>query len=139
MWDIFKMASLRRLPSTEAAYVAVAARRRVWSGRGDCVPVFTVDPDEDKEWYTAFFVEEFAKAWASLLRGGSGRPTRVPERLYLPLVAVHEVPAFPDYDLRLLRVENTSHAPWLLLSDGWPVGRHPDYPSSYPARSRTVN
>jgi hypothetical protein len=134
LWDILKMASLRRVNRVEAAYVAVAAATTSWSGSSDCAALFTGDPDDDKEWHTAYFFEQWPRAWKRLLAGGSGRPTRIPTRLYLPLVAVLPFMGFPGYELRILRVENTSYAPWLLFGEsGWPDGRRdPDYPRSYP-------
>ena len=134
LWDVLKMASLRRVSGVEAAYVAVAATTTVWSGSSDCVALFSGEPDDDKEWHTAYFFEQWPTAWRRLLEGGSGRPTRIPTRLYLSLVAALPFAGFPGYELRVLRVENASYPPWLLFDGGgWPDGRRdPDYPRSYP-------
>jgi hypothetical protein len=76
LWDILKVASALRLGSVEAAYVVAAAPEPVWASTMEVVEVFR--QAEEEEWSTRFLLEEYRKAWESLLRGGRGRPTTPP-------------------------------------------------------------
>jgi hypothetical protein len=131
LWDVFKMASLARLAGVEAAYVAVVATGSKWASNSDCAALFQGEVFQETEWHSGYFFEQWRAAWANLLRGGRGRPTRVPERLMLTLVDELPLSAWPGWTLRLLRVENPPTPTWLLL-DEWPTGREPPYESPYP-------
>lgn len=127
IWDVFKMASLARMPNVAAAYVAAAANQPRWHGESDGAALFASPPHETKEWDTASFFDAWPRAWQGLLDGGSGRPTRVPERLILTVVGDFPMTAWPGWSVRLVRVENPREAGWLVL-DGWPIGYQPRPP-----------
>jgi hypothetical protein len=73
LWDIYKMASASRMPSVSGAYAVAAAPEKTWSRPLDCVELF-LDESSD-EWYSEFLFDEYRKAWAHLLKGGTARPT----------------------------------------------------------------
>lgn len=133
LWDILKMASLTLVPNVSAAYVAVAATQGKWTGKSNCVALFSSPLHESKEWQTAFFFDAYKKAWCDLLLGGSGRPTRVPQTLTLTVITAIEIPAAPNYELRVVRVEDPHSGGWIIIGEeGWPVRKDPPLPPEYP-------
>jgi hypothetical protein len=78
-------------------------------------------------WYSSYFVDQWGNAWAHLLGDGIARPVRVPRTLRLELVCIEGMPAFPDWEIRVLRVEHLKPLRLLAFgSDGWPSHLDPD-------------
>lgn len=110
LWDIYKMVAGTQLPTVEAAYVVVAGPPKMWEGRRDCVELFDLDYDDEEflseaEWYSRFLFRHYARAWKELLEGGTGRLTEVPARIRISRVGKWQIPAYPPYELRAIRVE----------------------------------
>ena len=82
LWDILKMAALRRCAGVEAAYVAVAAARKSWAGSGDCVRLFTAGaprqprPDSDLRAQALELLESPARPSAASPQGAPARAGR---------------------------------------------------------------
>jgi hypothetical protein len=124
IWDIIKMASLRRHPGVEAAYIIVAATERKFSGQSDCAALFRQDPGVPNPSRTDSYFTIWAKAWTNLLLGGRGRPTLVPEQILLERISTHTIPAFPSWEIRALRVDNPDPTNWIRLKrSGWPAAQ----------------
>jgi hypothetical protein len=118
-YDIFKLASFRRLDGVEAAYVVMAGTPTGFSGNDPGAALFRTPLGTSEEWYCSYLVDEWRNAWVHLLGDGNGRPLRVPRTVRLQLVCVQDVPAFPDSQIRVLRVDNPRPARVLdLSSDG---------------------
>ena len=123
IWDIFKLASATRLPSVRAAYMVVGAPPTIWVTSLAAVPFY--EGHTEKVWSSKFVFEEYKVAWKNLLNGGRGRPLRVPSSLVLtPLLTTH-VPAYPDYELRILKVSDLNADAFIELREGWPFSRRP--------------
>jgi len=101
--------------------MVAAAPASVWSSSLSAVAFY--GERSEKLWHSAFIFEHYGSAWGKLLKGGRGRPSRVPTTLVLtPLMTTH-VPAYPDYELRILRVSDLDPDAFIELEDGWPVRR----------------
>jgi hypothetical protein len=123
LWDIFKMASLRRMPGVEAVYVVAVATASKFAGEADVAALFRSPLAEAQIWNTLSFFVDWPKAWCDLLDGGAARPTGVPATLSLQVACAHEIPAFPGWQVRALRVENPPDFHWLTFNQsGWPSG-----------------
>lgn len=121
LWDIFKMSALRRLPGVEAAYVVVAAPTHKFESAYAAAELFNTPVGHDKSWETVDFFKKWFKAWGYLLKGGAGRPVRVPQTITLRRICAHGPPAFEEWDVRALRIENSGRTGWLAFGDyGWP-------------------
>jgi hypothetical protein len=120
LWDIHKMASASRLSSVEAAYVVAGAPERTWHSGLACTELYT-PASQATTWSSGALFGQHKAAWTKLLRGGRGRPTRVPATIRLTPLAAHAVLAFPRYEVRPLRVESVEDGGWLKLAGGWPA------------------
>lgn len=120
LWDIYKMASARRLSSVAASYVVAAASIRTWTSELDCVGLFSRER-ADADWYSEFLFEKYRRAWVHLLKGGAARPIRVPEQIRLTFVASSSLAAYPGYEVRALGVAMGPSDRWLDFEDGWPI------------------
>jgi len=105
-YDIFKLASFRRLDGVEAAYLVMAGTPAGFGGNDPGAALFRTPLGTSEEWYCSYLVDEWRNAWEHLLGDGNGRPVRVPRTVRLQLVCVQDVPAFPDSQIRVLRVDN---------------------------------
>jgi len=105
-YEIFKLASFRGLDGVEAAYVVMAGTSAGFSGNDPGAALFKMPLGTSEEWYCSYLVDEWGNAWEHLLGDGNGRPVRVPRTVRLQLVCVEDVPAFPDSQIRVLRVDN---------------------------------
>jgi hypothetical protein len=105
-YEIFKLASLPHLGGVEAAYLVMAAPTAGFSGTEPGAELFEPPTGRSEDWYSAYLVEQWWNAWAHTLGDGSGRPLRVPRIVRLELVCIEPVPAFRDWEIRVLRVEN---------------------------------
>jgi hypothetical protein len=119
IWDIFKLASATRLPSVEAAYMVTAAPAAVWSSSLPAVEFY--EARSERAWHSQFVFEQYTSAWAGLLKGGRGRPSRVPDTLLLTPLLTVAVDAYPGYELRVLRVADLDSEAFIELRDGWPT------------------
>jgi hypothetical protein len=71
---------------------------------------------------SAALFEEWRAAWAWLLRGGSARPTRVPGRISVTLVAEAPIAEQPEWSIRAVRVAPVAGSGWVpFAADGWPL------------------
>jgi hypothetical protein len=105
-YDIFKLASFRRLEGVEAAYLVVAGTTAGFSGSESGAALFNTPVGTSEEWYSSYLVDEWRSGWQHLLGDGNGRPVRVPRTVRLQLVCIQDVPAFGDWEIRVLRVDN---------------------------------
>lgn len=136
LWDIYKMASASRIESVSGAYVVAAAPEKTWSRRLDCVELF--HPENAEKWFSEFLFDEYRKAWARLLKGGTARPTRVPTQIRFRWITAAPVRSYPGYELRALRVDDGPEGRWLEFKDGWPVPWDTSLHTQYtPGSSRT--
>src|SRR5438034_1049904 len=85
-YDIFKMASLRRMEGVDATYIVVAATRAAFNSNEPGAELFNTPVGTSEEWYSSYFIKEWFGAWAQLLGDSSGKPLRVPRTLWLHLV-----------------------------------------------------
>ena len=124
LWDIIKMASLRRMTGVEAAYVVVAATSKKFDGSGDCAALFQTRLGEATSWESSSWFDRWPTAWADLLRGGSARPSRMSSTVSLELISRHKLTATAKWEIRALRVENPEEQDWIKFdSSGWPHSR----------------
>lgn len=137
LWDIYKMASASRIGSVSGAYVVAAAPEKTWWRPLDCVELFLLESSD--EWYSEFLFDEYRKAWAHLLKGGTARPTRVPTQVRLGFLTAVRLRSYPRYELRALRVDDGSEDSWLEFKEGWPVPGPPDFPGEVPDAALTMN
>jgi hypothetical protein len=105
-YDIFKLASFRRLEGVEAAYLVVAGTTAGFSGNEPGAALFKTPVGTSEEWYSSYLVDEWRNGWRRLLGDGNGKPVRVPWTMRLQLVCIQDVPAFGDWEIRVLRVDN---------------------------------
>jgi hypothetical protein len=121
-FDIFKLAALPHVDGVEAAYLVMAAPRDGFAGTEPGAELFEPPIGKSEDWYSAYFVEQWGNAWAHRLGDGSGRPVRVPRIVRVELVCIEPVPAFADWEIRVLRVENPYPRRTLAFgSDGGPM------------------
>jgi hypothetical protein len=126
-YDIFKMAALRRVSGVEATYLVVAATLTAFSSSEPGAALFNTPLGASEDWHLLYFIQEWRSEWAALLADSSGKPQRVPRLLPLELVCIEEVPAFPGWEIRALRVENQVTEWWLVFgADGWPTHLDPE-------------
>lgn len=115
LWDLFKL--LAAAEPGDCTLLLAAAMRAQFEGRGQCAPLYR--GDEWHEWESRRMFSEWERAWRRLLKGGSARPHRVPERVRTRLLARAELPV-PGYELRCVQVESLGDG-WLEFRDGWPA------------------
>ena len=81
LWDLYKMVAATETPTCDAAYLACAMSPKHWESNRDGVELFR-EPDDNKgppsEWHSSFLFRAYAKSWAGLLAGGTGRLTTSP-------------------------------------------------------------
>jgi hypothetical protein len=128
LWDIYKMVAASQLPTVEAAYLAVAGTPGLWNGTRECVELFDLHyPGEDGhveevDWHSRFLFSHFRRSWKDLLAGGSGRLTDVAGAICISAVGRWPFPGFPPYELRAIRVrESTFSRERLPFANDWPV------------------
>src|SRR5262249_18159193 len=105
-YHTLKLASMRRLHGVEATYLVVAATTQSFSGNEPGAELFKTPVGRSEEWYSSYFLEEWGHAWAQSLGDDSGKAMHLPRTLRLQLVCIQQVPAFADWEIRVLRVEN---------------------------------
>jgi len=129
LWDIFKMASASRIDGVRAVYLLGAAppvrspglRSARWAGSRACAELF--DPENGgRVWESADMLRVWDAAWTALLKGGRGRPARVPAQVRVEFVGSSPVPAFPGYEARCIEVRVEGDQ-WLELQGGRIVER----------------
>ncbi len=121
LWDLLKLASATQLRGVEAAYLLVAASMRCWDSRKACVAFFPASPTPPTRWATRELFSTYEHAWRDLLKGGSARPTRLPQTITTQFVAASAVRAYPGYELRAIAVNPIWADGAFSLSNGWPV------------------
>lgn len=119
LWDMFKLVSLlESAPDVGAAYLVVASTPRRWD-RAEVADLFA--PDQTRTWQTLDLFDRWAKSWAYLLGGGRARPRDLPAAITTRFVGRHPVAAFPEYELRCVRVAAAAPRGQVILEeDGWP-------------------
>lgn len=119
LWDMFKLVSLlESAPDVGAAYLVVASTPRRWE-RAEVAERFA--PDQTRTWQTLDLFDRWAKSWAYLLGGGRARPRDLPATITTSFVARHPVAAFPEYELRCVRVAAAEPRRRVVIEeDGWP-------------------
>jgi hypothetical protein len=132
LWDIYKMVAASELPTVEAAYLVVAGRPKLWNGRRECVELFDLDYTQrngqvdEVEWTSRFLFRHYRKSWQELLQGGSGRLTSVPEVITITGICCWPLPAYPDYEMRVIRLcAAPRREPWLQFANEWPLAPEP--------------
>jgi hypothetical protein len=118
LWDIYKMVSLRTRPGVQATYVVIAASVAKWRSGTECTWLF--DAGEMRVNSGDVFRRD-ADAWRWLLKGGRGRPTRVPVEITVTQIAQAPFGRLAGYELRAIRVEPFG-SEWLQFMGEWPVG-----------------
>lgn len=103
LWDVVKMVSVSRLPTVEAAYVAVAAPTKTWASGLAGVDLF--QSNQEETWHSRYVFDEYREAWSHLLADGRGRPVQVAELIRLAPILRCPVFHYPPYELRALRVQ----------------------------------
>lgn len=119
LWDMFKLVSLLEFaPDARAAYLVVASTPGRWD-RAEVADVFA--PDQTRTWQTLDLFDRWEKSWAYLLGGGRARPRDLPAAITTSFVGQHPVAAFPEYELRCVRVAAAEPCGRVAVSeDGWP-------------------
>jgi hypothetical protein len=124
LWDLFKMVGITETPGGEAAYLACAMPQPRWAGQRECVELFrepeTGDPHET-EWHSCFLFREYARSWADLLKGGTGRLTDVSELVFITWLGRWSMANYPGYELRAIRVSGLSGDQRLHFRNDWPI------------------
>ena len=124
LWDLFKVVSGSQIDDVGAVYLLGAARavksrglaEARWAGSQACGELF--DPENSgRIWEARGMLETWAKAWVSLLAGGSARPKRVPARVRVTFIGSSHVPAFPGHEVRCVEV-HVEGDEWLEMRDG---------------------
>lgn len=121
LWDVYKLVAAAGAPGFEAGYAVVAATSKMWDSAGDCVALFAPPIGIERELESRTLFDEWRAAWAWLLQGGSARPTRVPGRIAVQLVAEAPLADQPTWVIRAIRVTPVRDSDWVEFGlDGWP-------------------
>jgi len=120
LWDLLKLADTFDVPSTEAAFLVVAAKQSTWASQRDGAGLLSGQPGSCLVWNTSEMLREWEGAWRWLLKNGTARPINAPATLEVEVIAVEHVPAFPSYELRVAAVRPVD-PPLVWFEEGWPV------------------
>jgi hypothetical protein len=119
LWDVYKLVAAAQFPGFEAGYAVVAARTEAWSGAGALLARPLGEPHALS---SATLLDEGRAAWGRLLQGGSARPTRVPGRISVTLVAEAPLAAQAGWAIRAVRVAPVPESGWIAFdADGRPL------------------
>lgn len=124
LWDLFKMLSGSRVDDVQGVYLLGAARIvnspglsfPRWAGGRACAPLFDESSD-GRVWGTEQMLADWKGAWEALLRDGTARPSRVPEKIKVSFIGSSPVPAFAGHEIRCIRV-SAEGGRWLEMEDG---------------------
>jgi hypothetical protein len=122
LWDLFKLTSALREGRALAGYLVVAAPADCWAGERDCVDLFAESPTH-RTWDSRRMLTGWKRAWADLLKGGTARPTRLPEQLKTLFVGRSDIAALPGYQFRCVSVRPDPDAGTFHLVGGYPTTR----------------
>ena len=129
LWDLYKMVAATETPTCDAAYLACAMSPKHWESNRDCVELFR-EPDDHEgpqsEWHSSFLFRAYAKSWAGLLAGGTGRLIDVAELVYVDWIGRWPMAHYPGYELRAVRVSGMADQR-LRFEAEWPIPHEVTY------------
>ena len=100
LWDLMKLCSI---PGARRSYMVVAAWGDYWQTK-PVAPLYTMGTGP-RDHAFADLIHCWRKAWDDLLIGGRGiRPTTVPAKARIEVLACHQVAAYPAWELRCISV-----------------------------------
>jgi hypothetical protein len=121
LWDPLKVASLVERGIAEEGYLVVVASEGKFAQR----PGFGEMLDDHTEIVTRDLFTTYRSDWLELLRGGSGRPVKLPGTLRATLLGRRPLEHKAGWEIRAVKVSVPADAGWVeFVSEAWPEG-HP--------------
>lgn len=121
LWDLFKLTAGLSMPGVEAGYLILARPAHRWQA-GECSALFE-EREQPKRWSSVAMLEEWKEAWAELTgeRGGSARPTSIPNEVETVFLGRARAKGFDQHEIRCVAVRLPTGVEPLAVKDGWPV------------------
>jgi len=121
LWDLAKVASMIHGNMADAGYLIVSATTAKFAKPSEFGQVLRDSPGI----VTADLFWTYAADWLDLLRGGAGRPVRLPARLQTELLVRERLHNVPGWEIRAIKVVIPPEPGEVrFASEAWPIG-HP--------------
>jgi hypothetical protein len=121
LWDMVKVASLVERGIADHGYLVVVASEEKFARR----PGFGELLGDHPEIATRDLFTTYRADWLELLRGGSGRPVKLPATMRTTLLARQPLEHKAGWEIRAIKVSVPADAGWVkFVSEAWPEG-HP--------------
>ncbi len=116
-----KVASLVESRIAEEGYLVVVASEWKFAQR----PGFGEMLGDHSEIATGDLFTTYQRDWLDLLRGGSGRPVKLPAAMQTTLLARAPLEHMPSWEVRAVKVSVPADTGWVkFVTEAWPEG-HP--------------